>query len=83
MSEVPRNVILDLLPAYIAGEASDESRALVEEYAQSDPQVARLIRAGALEPGSAPQVQPPEDLEAKALKRAATTPMTPTASTPA
>ena len=44
MSTLARNVILDLLPAYIAGEASPESQALVEEYAQSDPQIARLIR---------------------------------------
>lgn len=47
MSSLPRNVILDLLPAYIAGEASAETRALVDEYAQSDPQIARLIRSGA------------------------------------
>ena len=29
METIPRNVILDLLPAYIAGEVSEESRALV------------------------------------------------------
>lgn len=70
MESVPRNVILDLLPAYIAGEASDESRALVEAYARHDPQIARLIRAGTL--GTAaitPQMAPPHDLEMKALQR--------------
>lgn len=70
MESVPRNVILDLLPAYIAGEASEESRALVEEYARHDPQIARLIRAGALEPAATtPKVAAPDDLEMKALKR--------------
>ena len=37
MEPVSRNVILDLLPAYIAGEASDETRNLVEEFAKNDP----------------------------------------------
>jgi hypothetical protein len=68
MGPVPRNVILDLLPAYLAGEASAETRALVEEYAQNDPQIARMIRAGALEP-AIPSPAPPADLEMKALKR--------------
>ena len=68
MGPVPRNVILDLLPAYLAGEASSETRALVEEYAQNDPQIARMIRAGALEP-AIPSPAPPADLEMKALKR--------------
>ena len=68
MSTLARNVILDLLPAYIAGEASPESQALVEEYAQSDPQIARLIRTGKLEP--LPDVpKAPADLEMKAMRR--------------
>lgn len=68
MGTVPRNVVLDLLPAYLAGEASEESRALVDAYAQHDPQIARLIRAGKLEPAT-PIVAPPSDLEMKALRR--------------
>ena len=70
METVSRNVILDLLPAYLAGEASAESRALVEEFARHDPQIARLIRTGTLEPtATTPNVSPPDDLEVKALKR--------------
>lgn len=70
MESVHRNVILDLLPAYIAGEASAETRALVEAYAQTDTQIARLIRAGTLEPAATTtRVTPPESLEMKALQR--------------
>lgn len=70
MESIPRNVILDLLPAYIAGEASEESRALVEEFARNDPQIARLIRTGRFEPAATtPKVAPPDDLEMKAMKR--------------
>ena len=70
MESVPRNVILDLLPAYIAGEASEESRALVEEFARNDPQIARLIRTGTLEPAViSPKMATPDDLEMKTMKR--------------
>jgi hypothetical protein len=70
MQTIPRNVILDLLPVYIAGEASKESRALIEEFAQNDPQIARLIKSRNLEPGSIPaDISPPEDLEMKTMKR--------------
>ena len=70
MESVPRNVILDLLPAYIAGEASEESRALVEEFARNDPQIARLIRTGTLEPEAiSPKMATPDDLEMKTMKR--------------
>ncbi len=70
MESVPRNVILDLLPAYIAGEASEESRVLVEEFARNDPQIARLIRTGTLEPAViSPKMATPDDLEMKTMKR--------------
>jgi hypothetical protein len=69
MESVPRNVILDLLPAYIAGEASEESRALVEEFAQNDPQIARFIRTGKLETDPiSPKTAVPDDLELKTIK---------------
>ncbi len=70
MESVPRNVILDLLPAYIAGEASEESRALVEELARHDPHIARLIRTGTLETAAiSPKPATPDDLEMKTMKR--------------
>ena len=40
--EVTRDVILDLLPLYLAGETSADSRALVDHYLAMDPQLAQL-----------------------------------------
>jgi hypothetical protein len=40
---VSRNVILDLLPVYLAGEASEDTRTLVEEYIQSDKELAQMV----------------------------------------
>lgn len=39
---VTREVILDLLPLYLSDEASTDSRALVKEHLDSDPELARL-----------------------------------------
>ena len=70
MESIPRNIILDLLPAYIAGEASKETRALVEEFAQNDSQIANLIRTTKLEtdPISLKTVVP-DDLELKTINQ--------------
>lgn len=43
--KVTRAVILDLLPAYLAGEASADTRALVEEYLQGDEELARYVHS--------------------------------------
>ncbi len=70
MESVPRNVVLDLLPAYIAGDASEESRALVESFARKDPQIAALIRAGKIESSKiSTTITVPDDLEMRTLKR--------------
>ena len=45
--EVTRNVILDLLPLYLADEVSPETRALVEEYLETDPELAKLAEQSA------------------------------------
>ena len=42
--EISRNVILDLLPLYIADEASPETRALVEQYLENDPELATIAQ---------------------------------------
>ena len=39
---VTRDVITDLLPVYSSGEASADTRALVEEFFKQDPEFARL-----------------------------------------
>ncbi|MBN1302048.1 MAG: hypothetical protein JW995_12615 [Melioribacteraceae bacterium] len=70
MEKIPKNVVIDLLPAYIAGEASEESRTLVEEFAKNDPQIARLIRIKTLQPEEmSSKISLPDDVEMKTIKR--------------
>jgi sensor domain CHASE-containing protein len=40
--KITRNVILDLLPLYLGDEVSDDTRALVIEYMNSDPELVEL-----------------------------------------
>ena len=42
--EITRDVVLDLMPLYMAGEASADTRALVEEYLETDPQLASIAK---------------------------------------
>ena len=39
-----RNVITDLLPLYFSGEASPDTKAMVEEYFKQDPDFERMAR---------------------------------------
>ena len=41
--KITREVVADLLPAYLAGEASADTRALVEEFARGDAEFARTL----------------------------------------
>jgi anti-sigma factor RsiW len=67
---VTREVILDLLPIYLAGEASPATRALVDEYLAGDPELAERVRVLGAE-GFAPRADSalPPELELKALRR--------------
>jgi anti-sigma factor RsiW len=47
MMEITRNVILDLLPLYLADEVSVDTRAIVEEYLETDPELAELAKQSA------------------------------------
>ena len=42
--EVTRNVILDLLPLYLAGEVSADTAALVENYLETDQELAKMVK---------------------------------------
>jgi len=42
--EITRNVILDLLPLYLANEVSADSRTLVEEYLETDSELANVAK---------------------------------------
>jgi anti-sigma factor RsiW len=70
---VTREVIVDLLPVYLSGEASPATRALVEEYVKQDAELAQRIRlqqaenfSNALSPAL------PAELELKTLRRTKT-----------
>jgi anti-sigma factor RsiW len=56
MMEITRDVILDLLPLYLADEVSADTRALVEKYLENDPELAKIAeRSKAMElPGEIP-----------------------------
>jgi hypothetical protein len=43
MMKITRDVITDLLPVYLAGEASQDTRDLVEAFLKSDPDFAKLV----------------------------------------
>ncbi len=42
--EITREVILDLMPLYLAGEASPSTNSLVEEYLETDPELSQLAQ---------------------------------------
>ena len=67
---VTRDIVLDLLPIYLSGEASPDTRALVEEYMKQDENLARRIRLQWAE--SLAKVSPtslPPELELRSLRR--------------
>lgn len=45
--DVTRDVIVDLLPLYLADEASADTRALIEKYLETDPELARIAEQSA------------------------------------
>ena len=68
--EVSREVILDLIPLVLGGEASPTSRALVEEYLKQNPDLAervRILKAEGFAPTGPSELAP--DLELKSLRR--------------
>jgi anti-sigma factor RsiW len=67
---IPKEVILDLLPVYLAGEASPETRAWIEEYLADHPELADRVRrqqAENFEQASPPPLPP--EMELRALRR--------------
>lgn len=41
--KVTQNVVMDLLPVYLSGEASPDSKELIEEFLRQDPEFANLV----------------------------------------
>jgi len=44
MKELTKDVILDLLPLYLAGEVSEETAALVKSHLEADPELAETAK---------------------------------------
>lgn len=63
---ITREVILDLVPVYLAGDASSDTKKIVEEFAATDTQVASILSVGELELQSQTHQLP--DLEMETLK---------------
>jgi hypothetical protein len=42
--DITRNVILDLLPLYVADEVSADTKALIEKYLETDPELANVAK---------------------------------------
>ena len=42
--EITKEVILDLLPLYLADEVSADTRALIEKYLETDPELTELAK---------------------------------------
>jgi hypothetical protein len=67
---VTRAVVNDLLPLYLAGEASADTRALLEEYLRDHPDFAEEVRRRAEPPPVLPAAPAlPPDHEAATLER--------------
>jgi hypothetical protein len=68
---VTREVITDLLPAYLSKEASADTRALVEEFLRNDPEFAALVHEKKSEEllGQMPATPLPKDHERDTLIR--------------
>lgn len=71
--KVTRDVIIDVWPVYESGEASADTRALVEEFLKDDPEFARLIREERMETMLKPEALAlPPDHERATLTKAKT-----------
>lgn len=66
MNDISRDVIKDLIPVYLAGDASADTRALVESYLRTDPELAADVAAAGGPSLRLPAARPP-DAEKQAL----------------
>lgn len=68
--EVTRDVILDLLPLYLADEASADTKALVAAHLERDPDLAALARGWRQHLTAPPPAPVNPDAQASAFQRA-------------
>lgn len=71
--KINRDVVFDLLPLYVSGEASPATRALVEEYASQDAELLQeLSRLKETDPLALPILPVPPELAMRSLRRTKT-----------
>lgn len=67
---VSRDVIMDLIPLYLAGEARPATRSLVEDYLRGDPDLAARVKNDLSETlGRLVPAPPVPEIELRALRR--------------
>jgi hypothetical protein len=67
--KITRPVIVDLWPVYASGEASVETRALVEEFLHGDPELAQQLRLEPVLPAGEAPLSPDHEVRALASTR--------------
>lgn len=67
---VTRDVVLDLLPIYLAGEASADTQALVAEHLERDADLAKLAQSWRKNLATPPPVAVDAEAQARAFHRA-------------
>ena len=70
--KITRDVVMDLLPLYVAGEACADTRALVDEFLEQDSELRQRVREGGLDalvPTGMLGGTVPPDVELRALRR--------------
>ena len=71
MEIITRNIILDLLPLYLANEVSADTRAFVDKFLETDPQLAKVVRQSiAIEASEDIPVSLSQDDKIKSYKKA-------------
>jgi anti-sigma factor RsiW len=56
---ISRDIVKDLIPVYLAGDASADTQALVESYLKTDPELARDVTAARGTSLGLPATRPP------------------------
>jgi len=70
--KITQNVIMDLLPVYLSGDASADTKDLIEEFTRHDPELGKIVDAQKREFGRQqellkPAGAPPADHELRTL----------------
>jgi hypothetical protein len=59
--KITQNVVMDLLPVYLSGEASPDTKDLIEEFLRQNPEFSSVVEAQKLEFGRQHELLEPAD----------------------